>query len=119
MSTETAKRDPNYAITIQGVDMTTGSYPTNVYVDEVTHRLLVNASISSNVEVTLATRIFPDGTTTYICKAPAGTLANDPGWQVKKIAVSGSNTFITWADGNTNFDNVATNLAAVSGLSYS
>lgn len=46
MATETSKRDPNYVTTLMGVDMTTGLLPTKVYVDEATHRLMVNAVIS-------------------------------------------------------------------------
>lgn len=48
MSTETAKRDPNYVTTIMGVDLTTGLLPTKIYVDETTHRLLVSAVVTSN-----------------------------------------------------------------------
>ena len=44
---ENAPRDQNYNAVIQGVDMTTGRLPTNVYVDETTHRLLVSAIITS------------------------------------------------------------------------
>lgn len=47
MGIESAKKDPNYVSTLMGVDLTTGLLPTKVYVDEVTHRLLVNAVISS------------------------------------------------------------------------
>lgn len=47
MSTETAKKDPNYVSTLMGVDLTTGLLPTKVYVDETTHRLLVSAVVSS------------------------------------------------------------------------
>ena len=47
MPIENAKRDQNYKTTLQGVDMTTGLLPTNVYVDETTHRLLVSAIITS------------------------------------------------------------------------
>lgn len=45
MAIETAKRDPNYVTTIMGVGMS-GQLPTDVFVDESTHRLLVNAVIS-------------------------------------------------------------------------
>jgi hypothetical protein len=47
MSTETAARDPNYVTTLMGVDLTTGLLPTKVYVDETTHRLLVNSAVAS------------------------------------------------------------------------
>lgn len=64
----------------------------------------------------LATKITVSGTTTYVAKAPAGTTEATAGWQAKKIAVSGSDTTITWADGDTNFDNIATDLTS---LTYS
>lgn len=51
MAVETAKRDPNYRTTIQGVDLSTGLEPTNIYVDEVTHRMLVSA-IATNADGT-------------------------------------------------------------------
>lgn len=57
-----------------------------------------------------AKKITVIGTTTYIAAAPIGSLQSSAVWQVKKIAVSGSDTIITWADGNNNFDNIATDL---------
>lgn len=65
-----------------------------------------------------AKKIYDDGTgNVYVCIAPIGTLEATAGWQCKKIYDDGSGTtVITWADGNANFDNVATNPA---GLSYS
>lgn len=64
----------------------------------------------------MASKITVDGTTTYVAYAPPGTTQATAGWRVKKIAVSGSDTVITWADGNASYDNVATDLTA---LSYS
>lgn len=64
----------------------------------------------------LAKKITSIGDVTYIASAPVGTSESTAGWQVKKIATSGANTTITWADGNSNFDNEATDLTS---LSYS
>lgn len=63
-----------------------------------------------------AKKITTSGDDTYIATAPIGTAQATAGWQVKKVTVSGSDTTITWADGDAEFDNVATDLTA---LSYS
>lgn len=55
-------------------------------------------------------------TVTYIGKAEPGTAESASGWQIKRIQVVGSETIITFADGNASFDNVWDNRAA---LSYS
>ena len=68
------------------------------------------------VDVAYAQKITVNGTTTYIAVAPVGSLQSSAVWQVKQITVSGNDTIFTWADGNANFDNVATDLTA---LSYS
>lgn len=52
---------------------------------------------------------------TYVCKAFAGSNSSDPVWQIKKIS-SASGTVITFADGNSLFDNIADNRAS---LTYS
>ena len=64
----------------------------------------------------VAAKITVSGTTTYVAKAAVGSAESAASWQAKKITVSGSDTTITWADGNTNYDNIATDLTA---LSYS
>lgn len=51
MAIENAKRDQNYYPVILGTDMSTGTYPTKVYVDESTHRLLTNTTVSGTVNV--------------------------------------------------------------------
>lgn len=65
----------------------------------------------------LATKITVNGDYTYIGKAAPGTAQSTAKWQCKKIdgSVAGT-TVITWADGDVEFDNVATDLTA---LSYS
>ncbi len=53
----------------------------------------------------------------YIGYAKPGTATSAASWQIKKISYSGNNTTsILFADGNTKFDNVWDNRAA---LSYS
>lgn len=64
----------------------------------------------------VAKKITTSGDITYIATAPIGTAQATAGWQVKKIEVSGNDTIITWADGDAEFNNVATDLTA---LSYS
>jgi hypothetical protein len=59
-----------------------------------------------------AVKITP-GADTYIGEAVPGTLQSAAAWRCQKIDANGS---VTWADGNANFDNVATDLTA---LSYS
>jgi hypothetical protein len=57
------------------------------------------------------------GSVTYVALAPPGTAQATAGWQAFKKDESVANTVtITWADSNTNFDNVATDLTA---LTYS
>jgi len=67
----------------------------------------------SSTEVAL--KVTESGDITYIAIAPPGTAEAAAAWQAKKIDNT-TGTIITWADGNTNFDNVATDLTA---LSYS
>lgn len=62
-----------------------------------------------------ATKITEVGTITYIAKAAAGSSQASAVWQAQKINET-TGTVITWADGNTNFDNVATDLTV---LTYS
>lgn len=64
-----------------------------------------------------AKKITTSGDYTYIATAPIGTAQATAGWQVKRIDSSVANTtVITWADGDAEFDNVATDLTA---LTYS
>lgn len=63
----------------------------------------------------LATKITVSGSITYIGEAAAGTAQATAAWRAQKIDET-TGTVITWADGNTNFDNVATDLTA---LTYS
>lgn len=65
----------------------------------------------------MATKITTVGDVTYIGKAKTGTAQATARWQCKKIdsSVAGT-TVITWADGDAEFNNTATDLTA---LTYS
>lgn len=65
--------------------------------------------------VKYAIKITEVGSVTYIAYANPGTAESAASWQALKLD-SSSGIRITWADSNTNFDNVATDLTA---LSYS
>ena len=63
----------------------------------------------------LSFNVTTSGVYTYVCKAAPGTALSAPLWQVKRIdSTTGARGL--WADGDANFDNVAT---APSGLTYS
>lgn len=62
-----------------------------------------------------AIKVTTSGTTTYVGRAAVGSAQSSAVWQAQKIDES-SGTVVTWADGNANFDNVATDLTS---LSYS
>lgn len=64
----------------------------------------------------LAILIQEVGSVTYIAKAAPGSLVASAVWQAMKIDESTSPATITWANGNGLFDNVASDLTA---LSYS
>jgi len=66
-------------------------------------------------DVDQGTKITVVGKITYIGIAPPGTDQASALWQCKKIDET-TGTVITFADGNSNYDNVATDLTA---LSYS
>jgi hypothetical protein len=42
---------------------------------------------------------------TYVGNAAIASLTSASVWQIKRIQVSGTQLIITWADGNSNFDN--------------
>ncbi|MAH44652.1 hypothetical protein CMI37_02435 [Candidatus Pacearchaeota archaeon] len=46
------------------------------------------------------------GGTTYIGKAPPGSVTSAARWQIGRVVVAGGTTTITWADGNITYDNV-------------
>lgn len=64
----------------------------------------------------MAMKVTVSGEYTYIGVAAPGTDQASALWQCKRIHESGGTTTITWSDGDTKFDNVATDLTA---LTYS
>ncbi len=54
-----------------------------------------------------------DAGTTYQCSAEPGTLTSAAKWRIKKISKVGTVTSVTWADGNTEFDNIADDRATL------
>lgn len=63
----------------------------------------------------LAIKITESDSVTYIGKAAPGSTQSSAVWQCQKIDET-TGTVITWADGDSSFDNVATDLTA---LTYS
>lgn len=70
------------------------------------------ATRSLNGEIPVAQKITTVGTITYIAIARPGTSQSSLYWQVKRIDTT-TDVVITWADGDANFDNVATDLTAL------
>jgi hypothetical protein len=55
----------------------------------------------------------------YYAMALPGSSYSDAVWQVKRVdATDPNNAYTTWADGNINFDNVATDLSALNFRRY-
>jgi len=66
----------------------------------------------------LSLMIYDDGTYQYFCEAIPGTLLTDSDWRIMRMKKDATSQ-ITWCNGNTNFDNVATDGATVFALNYS
>lgn len=60
----------------------------------------------------MAVKVTVDGTNTYLALAAPGTAQATAKWQARKIDTS-SGVVITWADGNSNFDNTSTDLTSL------
>lgn len=58
----------------------------------------------------------PVAGTTYLCKAPPGTLTSAAAWQVERLTETGTTLRREWADGNNSYDNICDNRLS---LSYS
>lgn len=73
------------------------------------------SSLQRFIADSVALKLTVSGTITYVGIAPPGTSQSSAAWQCKKIDTT-TGVVITWADGNSSFDNVATDLTA---LTYS
>lgn len=88
----------------------------------VTNTVAVSGTVTSDPK--LYTQVIVDDTsgTIYIAEALPGTSKPTAAWRAKRVVQttigSSSVTYIDWADGNTNFDNVGT-ATALSGFTYS
>ncbi len=69
-------------------------------------------NLQREVSKMVATKIQTAGNITYVAKAPVGTPQSSASWQAKAIDTT-SGVVITWADSNSNFDNVATDLSTL------
>ena len=47
-----------------------------------------------------------DTSTTYIGEAEPGSLTSNSVWRIKRIIETGPDSEITWADGDSDFDNI-------------
>jgi hypothetical protein len=65
----------------------------------------------------LALKVYESGTIMYVCTAEPGSALSSALWKIMKFDTS--LLVITWCDGNSNYDNLATDLATVAALSYS
>ena len=72
-----------------------------------------NGTLIRKTTSNLAVRIYTDGTDTYVAEATPGALTGNSVWRVQKIDTNGN---VTWADGDTDFNNEADNYLT---LSYS
>ena len=72
-------------------------------------------SLQRSTADSMALKITVVGSVTYLATAAPGTAEATAKWRVKKIDET-SGMVITWSDGDADFDNVATDLTA---LSYS
>jgi len=79
---------------------------------------LVVDEVTVNPAPVQAEKVYIDGNTIYVCLADPGSLPSAAVWQIQKYDIS-SGVSITFADGNSNFDNTATDLSTVQGHSYS
>ena len=101
--------------------MSRGAGRGNVAIDSLPTITVGNFPATQTVTATednKAIVIYTSGLVNYVCKAAMGSALASAVWQVRKID-STTGIVMTWADGNANYDNVATSLAVVAALSYS
>jgi hypothetical protein len=54
----------------------------------------------------LAIQLDDTGGTTYIGEASPGSLTSASAWRIKRVVETGPDSVITWADGDSDFDNI-------------
>ncbi len=93
----------------------------NVQVDVISSALPTTASTETTLQTIsfggskFALKMTTVGSVDYVGEAAVGTATSSALWRAKKVD-STTGILITWADGNANFDNVATDLTT---LTYS
>lgn len=102
-----ALRDVNRVPSILGYD----------YVNGVVRPINVDAT-GALANPSLSYLFYTDGTYNYYASALPGTSSSASSWKVCRILVSDGVT-TTWAGGNANYANAATNLATVQAYTYS
>ena len=90
---------------VLGAAVAAQSVPVVIATDQVGTLSVVTNEEPYAQKVTVA------GVVTYVAIAAVGSLQAAAVWQAKRITIAGADTLIAFADGNANFDNVATNLA--------
>lgn len=72
---------------------------------KVTGRVVINPDGTDITDSYDQTKIVEDGGYTYVCKSKPGTAEATAEWKIYRIDSNGSKVY---ADGNYNYDNVAT-----------
>jgi hypothetical protein len=62
--------------------------------------------------------VYESGANIYVCRAALGAALTSAVWQIKKVNTT-SGVVVQYADGDDDFDNLATSLSVVAALSYS
>ena len=114
--------DGNQVPSMMGVEGTLGTAdlagtarPLPISVDPLTGALYTaNSGVGTNIVSDAAYDVQVDdsssgGTLTYVGEANPGVSGTAESWRIKRIVdTAGTQTVITWADGNSNFDNIWT-----------
>jgi hypothetical protein len=96
-------------------DVANSSFDKDFGVSTVEDLSFDGLNLQRAIAQSVAMKITVSGDVTYLAIAAPGTTQATARWQVRKLDAT-SGLVITWADGNADFDNVATDLTA---LSYS
>lgn len=97
-----APRDQNRVTTLIGTSSSDGITPIPIEVDPSTGALITTGSPTYKVSYLPHST---DSNINYIGKAVAGTASSSSIWQISKLDQS-SGAVTTYADGDTNFDNI-------------
>jgi len=96
---------------VLGAAVAAQSVPVVIASDQTLLVIWPDGQVALMRDAPYAQKVTVAGVVTYVAIAAVGTLQAAALWQAKRITVAGADTLIAFADGNANFDNVATNLA--------